>query len=185
MSNYRDFCNQIELHHLRGELNGLLLEVQEVEEALIKKPQAWWDDMNEQIRIARFVLLERTFKEAEDAGKAIFVTLDDIEYFVWGVSAEDEEISILPTNETSWGTFETEMICDSYALRVVREDSEEFETVVNAFSTPVDALFAHIVWQGDDEDRMIIHKVSDPLPQDATGKFLKLNRETGAFEFVK
>jgi hypothetical protein len=134
--------------------------------------------------MTNWVQMQQTYKDLERDGKAIFITLEGQEYFVWSITAEDEEVWLLPTNETCWGSFEIEMICNDFALYF---PEDHIDAIENAFQDPrcqINASYAQIDWD-DDEDRMVIHKDGDPLPPNATGRFLRYNQENGAFEFVK
>jgi hypothetical protein len=128
----------------------------------------------------------KAYKEMEKSDKMVFATLDDgKEYFVWSLVAEDKEINILPVSEMSFGSLE-EMICDSYAL-VVAEEGMEAETFVEKIldlTQHVSAKFAEIKSDDPDTVYMKIWKVGEPMPEDATGRFLKFNYDTDQHEYI-
>lgn len=133
------------------------------------------------------------YKEMCNSGKQVFFFLreqqynnEEVEqkqYYIWDFNEADHEIWLIPLEYCAYGSLcfrdnEQEMIVDDYALTEVQDFEEDVtELVINDILDKdawVDAKWIELKKEdGDDRDWIQLVKLIDPLPENATGKFLK------------
>lgn len=131
---------------------------------------------------------EAMHRTMEAQGKGIFVTFHGQDFFVRSVSADDKEIDLLKANAPQFGQIKDEVICDTYAL-VGTEDPKEIHHLLYLLTNEEGYEEFRYV-EIDDEENSDEHSmflaipVDEPLPSNATGRYLKFNCDTCEFYFV-
>ena len=132
--------------------------------------------------------IEKAFAVQKE-GKEIFVKYEEEEYFVYDTDIEYHNIRFMKYGEELFGTFKDEMICDDDALIELEQFENEWgeaspetiDSLIKQVLDPENAIKA--VWYeikddepiGDEDhtDRARLVKLSDPQPEDATGKIVE------------
>lgn len=119
--------------------------------------------------------------------KNVYIQIGDKEYTIWWIESGDEQIDLMPTSTEVRGTPGVEMLVSDLELLSLVEGywGDEyiplvFETVMNKENW-VSVLYVEIASKESSMTCMKIVKESDPLPENATGRYLKTG--DGGFEF--
>lgn len=134
-------------------------------------------------------LAETTHHKMEEQGKGIFVKLDGQDFFVREMHAEDKDIALLKANSPQFGNLKDEVICDTYALRGT-EDPKEIHYLLYLLANEEcyeDFRYVEIEDDRNDDENstFLAIPLDDPLPANATGRYLRFNFDTCEFYFVQ
>lgn len=134
-------------------------------------------------------LAETTQRKMEEQGKGIFVTLDGQDFFVREMHAEDKDIALLKADSPQFGHLKDEVICDSYALRGTEDPKEIHLLLCLLTNEECYEDFRYVEIEDDDNDdensTFLAVPLNDPLPTNATGRYLQFNFDTCEFYFVQ
>lgn len=127
-------------------------------------------------------------RSMETQGKGVFVTLHGEDFFVRSVEAEDKDISLLKADSPQYGDIKEEIICDTYAL-VGTEDPKEISYLLYLLTNEEcyeEFRYVEIAddYNSNEHSTFLAVPIDDPLPLNATGRYLKFNCDTCEFYFV-